>query len=162
MLCRRRKILSTRLSFMTETPSSRERPLSGRAFRCAAYDSSGRCDIFLHTECHEPWCVEVAKGAELARMLRPQAQNLIICHMVLEGRCWVRMPDGEAVALHAGDVAAIPHGDSHLIGSGLNHAPVSVDHVVKIKGPHLTPIRYGGEGNRTVLMCGWFCGPTTT
>ena len=112
--------------------------------------------IFLNTECHEPWCVEVAKGSDLARLLRPGAQNLVICHMVLEGRCWVQLPGGEAVALHAGDVAAIPHGDSHLIGSGLNHAPVNIDHVVKIKGPHLSPIRYGGDGDRTVLMCGWF------
>lgn len=112
--------------------------------------------IFLNTECHEPWCVEVAKGSDLARVLKPGAQNLVICHTVLEGRCWVQLPGGDAVALHAGDVAAIPHGDSHLIGSGLNHAPVSIDHVVKIEGPHLSPIRYGGEGDRTVLMCGWF------
>jgi AraC-like DNA-binding protein len=112
--------------------------------------------IFLNAECHEPWCVDLPKGSDMARTLRPQATNLVICHTVLEGRCWVKMPDGEAVALHAGDVATIPHGESHLIGSGLNHAPVSVDHVVKIKGSHLESIRYGGAGDRTVLMCGWF------
>jgi hypothetical protein len=25
--------------------------------------------LFLNTECHEPWCVDVAKGADLARVL---------------------------------------------------------------------------------------------
>lgn len=112
--------------------------------------------IFLNTECHEPWCVDVPQGSELARLLKPGARSLAICHTVLEGRCWVQLPDGEAVALHAGDVATIPHGDSHIIGSGLHHAPVSIDHVVRIKAPQLSPIRYGGEGDRTVLMCGWF------
>ncbi|WP_367847281.1 cupin domain-containing protein [Rhodoferax sp. WC2427] len=112
--------------------------------------------IFLNAECHEPWCVDVPQTSELARFLKPGARSLAICHTVLEGSCWVQLPGGEAVALHAGDVATMPHGDPHLIGSGLHHAPVSIDHVVKIKEPHLTPIRYGGEGDRTVLMCGWF------
>src|SRR3982750_2260145 len=108
MLSRRRKILSARLSFMTETPS-RAKGLSVDALSDVLHTIRLEGAIFLNAECHEPWCVEVARGSELARVLRPQAQNLVICHTVLEGRCWVRMPDGEAVALHAGDVAAIPH-----------------------------------------------------
>jgi len=113
--------------------------------------------IFLNAECHEPWCVDVPKGSDLARSFKPGTPSLAICHTVLEGRCWVKLPDGEAVGLHAGDTVAIPHGDTHLIGSGLHHAPVSVDHMVQVKAPGgLAPVRYGGEGDRTVLVCGWF------
>lgn len=112
--------------------------------------------IFLNAEFHEPWCMDVPKGSDLARRFKPGAPNLVICHTVLEGKCWVRLPDGEAVPLHAGDTVAFPNGDSHIIGSGLHHAPVSIDHVVQIDEPHLESFRYGGDGDRTGLVCGWF------
>ena len=112
--------------------------------------------IFLNAECREPWCVDIPEGSDLARTLKPGAQSLVICHTILEGRCWVQLPGSEAVAAHAGDTVAIPYGDRHLIGSGLHHAPVSIEHVVQVKGPHLDLIRYGGDGDRTAVVCGWF------
>jgi AraC family transcriptional regulator, alkane utilization regulator len=112
--------------------------------------------LFLNTECHEPWCMNVPPGADMARMLYPAASNVVICHTVLEGRCWIQPAGGAPMALAAGDVVAIPHGDAHLVGSGLQYAPVSIQDSIKIKAPELKPMRYGGDGNRTVLVCGWF------
>jgi AraC family transcriptional regulator, alkane utilization regulator len=112
--------------------------------------------LFLNTECHEPWCMDVPQGADLARQLQQRAPTLAICHTIIEGRCWVQLPGGEAVPLQAGDTVAIPHGDSHIIGSGLRHARVSIDDVVPVKTPHLEPVRYGGRGARTIMVCGWF------
>lgn len=112
--------------------------------------------LFLNTECHEPWCVNVPKGTDMARLLYPAAPSVVICHTVLEGQCWIQPAGGEPMALVAGDVVAIPHGDAHLVGSGLQYAPVSIDDAVQIKAPELKPMRYGGNGNRTVLVCGWF------
>ena len=112
--------------------------------------------LFLHAEMHEPWCVNVPRGADMARMLQPAAKQLAICHMVLEGRCWVQLQGGTAVALQSGDVVAFPHGDSHVIGSGLHHAPISIDDAVKVRMSDLHRLRYGGDGDQTVLACGWF------
>jgi AraC family transcriptional regulator, alkane utilization regulator len=112
--------------------------------------------LFLNGEFHEPWCVDAPRGADFASILCPGAQNLAIVHMVLEGRCWIQLHGGEAMALGAGDVAMLPHGDAHLIGSGLRHAPIDLGHVVQVKLPELAPIRYGGQGDRAVLVCGWF------
>jgi AraC-like DNA-binding protein len=112
--------------------------------------------LFLNTECREPWCVQVPRGADIAQLLNPGAANLVICHTVLEGRCWVQVDGGEPVALGAGDVVAMPHGDAHIIGSGLQYAPVSIDHAVHVKAPELALMRYGGDGDRTALVCGWF------
>ena len=112
--------------------------------------------LFLSGEFHEPWCVSAPEAAQFASVLCPGAPQLAILHMVLQGRCWVRLPDGEQVALEAGDVAAMPRGHAHLIGSGLRHAPVDLQHVVRVKLPELAPIRYGGEGAACLVVCGWF------
>jgi len=112
--------------------------------------------LFLNAEFHEPWCVDAPSGGELARVLLPGAKHLAICHLVVEGRCWVRLHDGEPILLKAGDVVALPHGDSHLLGSGLQLAPVNLEHVVELRLPELARVRYGGAGDATIIVCGWF------
>lgn len=112
--------------------------------------------LFLNTECHEPWCMNVPKGSDIAKLLNPDAASVTICHALLEGRCWIQAEGGEQVELRAGDVVALPHGDAHMIGSGLHHAPVHIDDAVQVKAPELKPLRYGGDGDRCLLVCGWF------
>jgi AraC-like DNA-binding protein len=36
---------------------------------------------------------------------------------------------------------------------GLQHAPISIDPVVRIRMPELARVRYGGAGDRTTLVC---------
>jgi AraC-like DNA-binding protein len=112
--------------------------------------------LFLHGEFHEPWCVDAPEAVRMAPLLRPGARQLAILHMVLEGRCWLQAPGTDPVALGTGDVVALPRGDAHLIGSGLQHAPVDLAHVVPVDVPCLRPLRYGGSGDGCVLVCGWF------
>jgi len=112
--------------------------------------------LFLNGEFHEPWCVNAPRGSDFATILCPRAANLAILHMVLEGRCWIQLHGGEPIALEAGDAVVMPHGDSHLIGSGLKHTAIDLDHVVQVKLPELNLIRYGGDGDRSVVVCGWF------
>ena len=68
--------------------------------------------LFLNAEFREPWCVNAPRGSDFAPILCPGAPELAIVHLVLEGRCWIRLPGGEAVALEAGDVATLPRGDA--------------------------------------------------
>jgi AraC-like DNA-binding protein len=112
--------------------------------------------LFLNGEFREPWCVDAPSGGILAQVLHPGAQNLAICHFVLEGQCWAQLLGEEPVLLQAGDVVTFPHGDSHLLGSGLQNAPVSVDHAQQVQLPLLTRMRYGGDGNLALVICGWF------
>lgn len=111
--------------------------------------------LFLNGEFHEPWCVAAPKGRDFATILCPGARHMAIAHVVLEGRCWLQLEGAEPMALEAGDVATMPHGDAHLIGSGLAHAPVQLDHVVNVQ-PDPALVRYGGAGDRSVVVCGWF------
>lgn len=112
--------------------------------------------LFLNGEFHEPWCVDAPHALAMAPVLCPGARQLAIVHSVLEGRCWIRTGDGQAIALQAGDVAVLPAGDAHLIGSGIGHAPVDLQHVLPVKLPEVAPVRYGGAGDPTRLVCGWF------
>lgn len=112
--------------------------------------------FFLHGEFHAPWCVDAPPAVEMAPVLCPGAKQLAILHMVLAGRCWIRMPGGEPLPLDTGDVAALPAGEGHLIGTGMDHAPVDERHMLDVKVPELAGVRYGGPGEGTMLACGWF------
>lgn len=43
--------------------------------------------------------------------------RLVPFHIVVEGQCWVRF-EGREIPLSAGDVIALPHGSSHMLGAG--------------------------------------------
>jgi AraC-like DNA-binding protein len=112
--------------------------------------------LFLNGEFYEPWCINAPRGGDLAHKLLSGARSLGICHLVLEGRCWARMQDEVPVLLQAGDAVLFPRGDPHLLGSALHHAHVSIDHVVQVRMPELDRVRYGGDGSRSLIVCGWF------
>jgi AraC-like DNA-binding protein len=112
--------------------------------------------LFINAEFHEPWCVKAPSGADLAPVLSPTSERMWICHLIVEGRCWAQLPGDNAVALAAGDVVVVPHGDAHLLGSGMHHAPLAVRDAVDVKAPSLTKLRYGGHGDATLVVCGWF------
>jgi AraC-like DNA-binding protein len=111
--------------------------------------------LFLNGEFRAPWCVDAPTGADLARVLLPGAKHLAICHLVLEGQCWVKLRHGDPAHLRVGDIVVFPHGDSHLMGSGLQFAPAHIDSVVQLRMPELQQVRYGGDGERALLVCGW-------
>ena len=112
--------------------------------------------LFLNAEFGEPWCVAAPSSAELAPVLSPGHEHMAICHLVVEGHCWAQLPGGDALELKAGDVVALPHGDAHLIGCGRQRGPISIHYAVDFRVPQLTRMRYGGDGDATVVVCGWF------
>lgn len=112
--------------------------------------------LFLNGDMRAPWRVDIPEGGDIAHALKPGAKGLALCHLVLEGECWAQVKGGEPVLVRAGEVIAVPHGDPHLLGSGLHHAGVEIGHLMQPRATELQPIRYGGDGDRTVLVCGWF------
>jgi AraC-like DNA-binding protein len=112
--------------------------------------------LFLNAEFREPWCVAAPSGVELARMHSPAHDRMAICHLVLRGRCWASVGSGAPVALEAGEVVVLPHGNAHLLGSGLHHAPAAARDAVHLQLPSLSRTRHGGKGAATLVICGWF------
>ena len=64
--------------------------------------------FFVNGEFHEPWCTATPSGVELAPLLSPASEQMAICHLIVEGCCWIQLRGGEAVPLDAGDVAVLP------------------------------------------------------
>ena len=112
--------------------------------------------LFLNGDMHAPWCFKVPKGTDIAQLLKPGAERMAICHLVLQGECWAQLDGEKPVRVKAGEVAVLPHGDAHVLGSGLQHAAVDLAPVVSPRAPELERIRYGGDGERTLLVCSWF------
>jgi AraC-like DNA-binding protein len=78
-------------------------------------------------------------------------------HLVLAGRCWLRLDDGQPVLLGPGDLVLIPRGDAHCLGDGTDCSSVSLAELLAgtALGDDLT-LRIDGDGPRTRILCGGF------
>jgi AraC-like DNA-binding protein len=112
--------------------------------------------LFLNGEMHAPWCFKVPRGGDIAYVLKPGVQRLAICHVVMQGQCWAQAEGEAPVRVEAGQAIVVPHGDPHLLGSGLHHAAVAIDNVVMPRVPAAERLRYGGDGETCVVVCSYF------
>ena len=103
----------------------------------------------------EPWGVESLSARELTPAILPGAEHLIAYHVLIKGRCYGSLLDGEAVELAAGDVIVFPHGDAHLMASdrGVRLLP-NANRSAPARYPDTVLI--GDQGPRvTSLVCGF-------
>jgi AraC-like DNA-binding protein len=78
--------------------------------------------VFCTLELNEPWAL-LKDPLEAAPF-----------HIVLEGRCTLERRDAEPVELGAGDLLILPHGDGHVLASGLGIARTPFRQVLKQSG----------------------------
>lgn len=92
--------------------------------------------VTLDATAQAPWCVSVPASAAIAR-----------AHVILDNRCVLRASGGEKIALRAGELVLLPHGDAHLIGSSLDEEPVTLASLVRTPvAAEMVPIRFGNSG----------------
>lgn len=111
--------------------------------------------IFFRSEWTEGFAFESAPN-DVAGVLHPGAERVILFHIVARGACWVDCGDGERHWARLGDVIVIPYGDPHVIGGEASVEPVSV--LTLLDAPPWTEmpiVRHGGGGERTDLVCGY-------
>jgi AraC-like DNA-binding protein len=113
--------------------------------------------VYFHGEFTAPWCVGAPDSKELAPLLAPGAPQLLIYHLVLEGRLFARTAGTEPVAVGPGEVVVFPHGEAHFLSSETGPLePMSLDTVVdKVQRRDLRPLHAGGGGACTRLVCGF-------
>jgi AraC-like DNA-binding protein len=117
--------------------------------------------IYLNGEFSEPWCMSSPEACALAPLLSPGAEQVIIYHLLCEGKAQVHLHDGTRVTLSPGDLIAFPHGHRHMIGSGARVTPVeALDVLPGILEHGLEMIKAGGGGVRSRFICGFLvCDP---
>jgi AraC-like DNA-binding protein len=114
--------------------------------------------VFLHADFSAPWCMAARVGPEHCAPALGPASHLILYHYVVEGELRIRVDgeDGEGLVLGVGDVVLLPRNDLHLVGSDLTLPPVSGSDIIQPpKDGGLFTIRYGGNGRRTRMICGF-------
>jgi AraC-like DNA-binding protein len=98
-------------------------------------------------------------SGDIAGGLGVGTARIIPYHLLTEGECVVTLDGHRPLQLTAGDVALFPNGDVHTLASDPGAAPTSlprafVDNVLARRS--ILPIRHGGGGRRTRLLCGFF------
>ncbi len=112
--------------------------------------------VFLDAEFTEPWCVGEPAGVKVCVDHMPEAEHVVIYHLVTEGRCEVLVPGADTARALAGDLIVIPGGDEHALGSDLTHPAASGAELIVQRAPDEIPqLRHGGGGSVTRMVCGY-------
>ena len=110
-----------------------------RAFRL-------RGTLYFRGEFRAPFGVQVPRTDFAARF-----------HVVLHGRCWVRVCDESPVLLQRGDLLVIPHGRAHVLSAERECAVTPLEVAIEEAGfEGEGTFRHGGDGAPVVLVCGEF------
>ena len=117
--------------------------------------------LFYNAEFSSPWSIRAASSQGLVRYFAPGTDNVIIYHLLTEGRASVRLNDGTCVNLKAGDIVMLPHGDPHIMENGPPTPTVDEsDQLGEVLAQGLKLWRLGGGGEVTKFVCGYMaCDP---
>jgi AraC family transcriptional regulator, alkane utilization regulator len=117
--------------------------------------------VYLDAEFTAPWCVFGEPDGSLCAGFLPDTERAVSFHLVTQGSCFAMLADDRqrALRLEAGDIVVVPQGDSHILGSATDLAPVSgaplfAEHVATRPGQVMT-LEHGGGGASTRMVCGF-------
>lgn len=115
--------------------------------------------IFFRADFGSPWAYTSPSKSELGAVLPEGTGSLVLFHIVADGDCWVALEGGLPQRLQRGDIVVLPYGDVHSFGSIEPAEPVSIVKLVPplpwTTFPHLV---HGGDGDNTMMVCGYLRG----
>src|SRR4051794_6673064 len=112
--------------------------------------------IFLRAEYREPWAYQSLPGPDMAALVRPGTDRVVLFHLVSSGTCWVQVDGQEKHWAAAGDVIVLPYGDQHTMG-GVGESDVVPIRTFLDPPPwaRMPLLRHGRDGARTDVVCGY-------
>ena len=113
--------------------------------------------IFVDAEFTAPWGFASPPAGQIAPVLAPGTEHLLIYHLIGEGEARVRLKGSADLDLAAGDIVIVPHGDAHTVFNGSPSSLVDTGEALGRywSGDVGTP-RFGGGGAATRVTCGFF------
>lgn len=118
--------------------------------------------LYFNAEFSAPWGFNTPPAAELAQLLAQDTpQHLVIYHLLIEGSGFVCLGGDLQIALKAGDVVVVTHGDPHEMCSTVGVADKLSDAMkAKLQSHDLTAMQAGGGGDVARFVCGFMvCDP---
>lgn len=112
--------------------------------------------VFFTADFSSPWAIESPMPDMLAAAVAPQAECIVLFHILVEGACEVVCPRHPTTMMAAGDVVVFPRGDQHVMRS---HATASTTPITTMftPGAHDEPpqLSFGGGGHTSRFVCGY-------
>jgi AraC-like DNA-binding protein len=117
--------------------------------------------LFYNSEFSSPWSVYAAPSRGLARYFATDTEHVIVFHLLTDGRASARLDNGDRLALEAGDIVMVPHGDRHILENGPASRTVDdSEHLAEVLSQGLKLWQVGGGGEVTRFVCGYMaCEP---
>ncbi|CAI8804874.1 AraC family transcriptional regulator, alkane utilization regulator [Pseudomonas sp. IT-P12] len=111
--------------------------------------------IFINARFTAPWCYQSPRADTAAPFLEPDAERVVIFHLITEGQCYVELGDDPPMLLSAGDVVLFPQGDAHRMSSRPGLKPATSARLDEILARRPRQLSYGGGGEVSRLVCGY-------
>jgi AraC family transcriptional regulator, alkane utilization regulator len=112
--------------------------------------------VFFTAEFSSPWALDSPNRELLASIVMPDAECMVLFHILTEGECFVLCKKYPPVKLEAGDVIIFPHGESHTMCSHLGAKATPVGAVFSRSSTDATPqVAFGGGGRKSRFICGY-------
>ena len=111
--------------------------------------------IFIQGRFSAPWCYQSPRADAAAPLLEPNAERIVIFHMITEGECFVELGDEPPLRLIAGDAIVFPQGHAHTMTSEPGLKPASSARLDTVFARRPRVLAYGGGGPTTRLVCGY-------
>jgi len=113
--------------------------------------------VFFNAEFTAPWGFAEPPARDVAHVLAPGTERLVIYHLITDGKARASIEDTGEMSVSAGDVVIVPHGDPHAVWNGSPAALTdSATTLRQIVSGDLSIKRQGGGGEATRIVCGFF------
>jgi AraC-like DNA-binding protein len=112
--------------------------------------------VFFTADFSSPWGIESPIPDMLAAAVMPQAECVVLFHILVEGECEVECQGHPVTTMQSGDVVVFPRGDQHTMRSHGAREPTPLASIFS-PGEHDEPpqLSYGGGGRTSRFVCGY-------
>jgi AraC-like DNA-binding protein len=112
--------------------------------------------VFFTAEFSSPWALASPNRQLLASIVLPDAECVVLFHILTEGECFIFCDTHPLVKLEAGDVIIFPHGEPHTMCSQPGTKATPMDAVFSQSSADATPqVAFGGGGRKSRFICGY-------
>jgi AraC-like DNA-binding protein len=112
--------------------------------------------VFFTADFSSPWAIESPMPDRLASAVMPEAECVVLFHILVEGACEVACASHPLTTMESGDVIVFPRGDQHTMRSHGAAVPTPLASVFTPRR-HAEPplLSYGGGGHTSRFVCGY-------
>jgi AraC family transcriptional regulator, alkane utilization regulator len=112
--------------------------------------------VFFTADCSSPWALDSPNPELLASVVLPDAECVVLFHILVEGECTVECEGHPPTTMDSGDVIVFPHGEPHTMRSHDGKRTTSLKSVFS-RGTRdeLPRVSFGGGGTTSRFICGY-------